>query len=254
MTHQLSAAIETDQRPPTNGALKTMTTLMRFTIGAVCLCMLTLGFSACAQKEDETMKAIREQLEKQNAPITDLVAVSFQKSADFNGENFPPYSHSFRAVRAVWSAKGTSEYENSRYTIQLYCLEGPVYASIGDKQQALRDTVKLCFEINDHPEPYSLKAPPVKTGTFPIGQLIPGKMFSNEVGKVVGVRLEVKEYTKDSNYPNKRTTTLFNKEAEGTLEITLSTVDKIAGKFDLRDSNLVITGNFDCLVTSFFMK
>lgn len=228
-------------------------TTIRFTITTICLCLLALAFSACATKEDETMKAIREEAERRNAPITDLVSVSFQQSDDVTAERLPPYSHSFRAVRAGWSAGASYDNEQFLYTTHIYCLEGPVYVSRDGQQQTIPDTVKLCFQVND-PAPYSLIAQPLHTGTFPIGQLIPGKMYSNEVDKVVSVRLEVKEYTKESNYPNNRTLSLLNQEAEGTLEITESTKERIAGKIDIKDSNLAIAGNFNCLVSSFFMK
>jgi hypothetical protein len=110
------------------------------------------------------------------------------------------------------------------------------------------DKIYLCFSIND-PTPYTLAPGPIHTGTFPIAKVVPavpGEKDSNYLDEVSGLQLELTEYNAGTEGPRVRKVELIRETAQGSIEITISDKDRLAGKFDVRDSIVSITGSFDC--------
>ncbi|HEV7396859.1 MAG TPA: hypothetical protein VGN86_10150 [Pyrinomonadaceae bacterium] len=127
------------------------------------------------------------------------------------------------------------------------CFDGN--AVLAEGGQSLNDTIYMCFTIHE-PPPTTPTSPPLQTGTFPVtthyvdakaGQAETYMLF--EVNTLV---LELTEATTTSEGPRERKVMMQNKTAQGTIEITFSDRDRLAGKIDVKDGNLSITGSFDC--------
>lgn len=231
--------------------------LIRSRLFALNFCLLVLALliacSSCTREktDEELLRDMQAEQDKSRRP-QELLTVSFQTSVVFTSEKPPPFSGQFDIVRAKWLAGATSDDSGYKYTAQQYCLEGRGVTLAEDGKtetftKTSRNSLSLCFSVND-PIPYTLVARLLHTGTFPIGQLISGKMYSDDLNKVTGIGVKIKEYYDGSNYPRDRNVDLNNLEAQGLVEITLSEKDRIAGKFDIKDNNLSISGSFNCIV------
>jgi hypothetical protein len=64
--------------------------------------------------------------------------------------------------------------------------------------------------------------------------------------EVNGLGLIVDEARSDSNQLRERNVQLLYEEGRGSIDVTVSEKDRLAGKIDVNDGNLIITGSFDC--------
>ena len=221
-----------------NGLTTLMLQSTRNSCCTLCLVLLIMTlFTACSSSQNNSSTP---------SPSKNLITVSFQKSFDL----FPPYSSVFEITDFHSSPGAVSSDSTYLYTTQKYCLNGkgvpqPEQTSAGSPTVSPRDTSIFCFSIND-PIPYELYAPPIHTGVFPIAKFPPGKAFTHELNKLTLVRLDLKEYYGAAQFPRARTVILENVNASGTIEITASEKDRLAGTININDNNLSVTGTFDC--------
>lgn len=170
-----------------------------------------------------------------------VVAVSFKEAFSNSNDVRSPFSAHFKISKGDWQPAAVTIDSTYSHLAQKYCLDG--------KTEALPDQPRysliLCFEINE-PVPYKMMADPLNPGTFPIGQLEPGKLYSMEMYKLTGVGLSVNE--EGSPPGDERRTHLINSEAQGSLQITASEKKRIAGKINVSDLNMSVVGEFDCPV------
>ena len=59
------------------------------------------------------------------------------------------------------------------------------------------------------------------------------------------LKLDLDEVDPSGHY-RRRNVELANATAEGSVEITVSNKERLAGNFDVNDTNLTITGTFHC--------
>jgi len=180
---------------------------------------------------------------KEFVPAKILVTVSFKKSTtDPNGQ-LPEFSSRFEMTKFTWHPSAASRDSDFLYTMQNTCLEGQ---SEAPGELTPRHKIELCFSIND-PSPYTLYPPPIHTGTFRIATTNPhavGRIGYN-LNVVDFLKLDLSEVDPSGQY-RRRHVELVNATAEGSVEITVSNKQRLAGNFDVNDTNLTITGTFNC--------
>jgi hypothetical protein len=164
-----------------------------------------------------------------------LIDVSWKKSPIANFEN---YSAQFRMRKASWEPS-YFDMGDVHHLEQRYCLQGDAVSGKNPWQM-----VDMCFAVNED-KPYKMmQDDPLEIGTYPIGQPVPGRMYSVEKNKLVVFRFVLYEKNPRSN--NILPMTLQYREAEGELKILSATMKSIAGEFHLNDSNISVEGAFDC--------
>lgn len=214
---------------------------MRNSAYGLCLVLLMIALlTACASSKNSATDSSSSQ---------SRITISFQKSIDFKAP-LPPYSSAFEITDYHSSPGGVSNETGYLYTDQKFCLKGtavpkPGQAETGSPSTPRRDTATFCFSINDY-VPYKLYPDPIHPGIFPIGRWPPGMLYNPTPNEVTFVRLELREYYGNAEIPRARSVGLFNNDASGTIEITTSEKNRLAGKIDINDGNLTVTGSFDC--------
>jgi hypothetical protein len=196
--------------------------------------VILTSLTACSKTEPQP---------KEFVPAKIFVTVSFKKSTtDPNGQ-LPEFSSRFEMTKFTWRPSAASRDSQFLYTTQTTCLEGE---SEAPGELTPRHKLELCFTIND-PSPYTLYPPPIHTGTFRIATTNPhalGRIGYN-LNVVDLLKLDLSEVDPSGHY-RRRNVELVNATAEGSVEITVSNKQRLAGNFDVNDTNLTITGTFNC--------
>src|SRR2546421_8955513 len=166
-----------------------------------------------------------------------VVTVTWQKAYSFAG-TVDDYSAQFKMVKASWQP-GWFEMGDVHFTEQNYCLLGD---AISDEKP--RHGIKVCFAVNED-KPYKLYPDdPLEPGTYPIGQQVPGYMYSIEKNKLVSFRLVV--FEEPPKPRNDVDVVLQTRKAFGELKIMSANMKSITGQFHVDDFNLSVDGPFDC--------
>ncbi|HXD31621.1 MAG TPA: hypothetical protein VN643_10915 [Pyrinomonadaceae bacterium] len=173
-----------------------------------------------------------------------LLRVSFVESTDKVGG---PFSSHFEFSYFTSHPAAAGSNNAYLYTRQFTCLDGRAALARGD--ESLNAKIYLCFTINDasHGSP---GAPRIHTGSFPVATRTVHETVDNPesfaLGEVNTVFAEVTVFDPNTNQSRVRKVVLLNESAEGSIDITVSQRDRLAGKFNIKDGNLTITGSFDC--------
>lgn len=88
-----------------------------------------------------------------------------------------------------------------------------------------------------------MRQSPIKPGSFPMGQLLPGTMICEEKDKIAGIRVKIRSVS--DYYGNEVVNELFERNAGGTVDIYASNEQFIKGKISLADAKLSIIGDFE---------
>jgi hypothetical protein len=193
---------------------------------SLCCCLLLLSvFTACSKKQPD--------------PV--LLNVSFRESENHQG---PPFSAGFKFKWANAFPGQVGGNNTHLYTMQRTCLDG---RSIAEDSEFGSAAIFLCFTIHDPPT--ANPASRIHTGTFPVFTQ-PEPSFREEpaayaLNEVSVVSLELTDHTNPGR-ERERKVLMLNQAAQGSIEITVSQKDRVAGKFNVNDGNLSITGAFDC--------
>lgn len=181
---------------------------------------------------------------KQKLTDQKVLNISFQQSAD---HHWPPFSSQFELTRFMSHPAAVGVNNEYMFTKQMTCFDGKAVLAEGD--QSLNSKIYLCFTINERPSTMP-SAQPLHTGTFPVTthyvDAKPGQAETYLLFEVNTLVLELTESITTSQEPRERKVMMQNQTAQGTIEITFSDKDRIAGKIDVKDGNLSITGAFDC--------
>ena len=183
-----------------------------------------------------------------------LLTVSFQKSKNTDSGWQSPFSSRFEAIDFEWYPAAAGSDNKYLYTRQQTCLHGNAVAPRGDVVPPPGQVgdpahkIFLCFSIND-PAAYTITPPPIHTGHFPIAKIIhvpldaPQPQYLDEVN---GVGIVLEEAYSPSNPLRERNVQLDYEAGQGWIDVTVSEKDRLAGKIEVHDTNLSITGSFDC--------
>ena len=204
----------------------------------ICACLLVVFLScACSSQKSDVKNG------NSNSPsLTDsanipkeLIAVSFTKA------DGTPFSSRFRINKVSWMPGAASTSSTYIHTEHRYCLTGR--SDVPDQEPS--HTLILCFAINED-APYKISADAVRPDIYLIGQMDPGKLYSSEKDKMTGLSVTVRKNTDELK--EEMNVQLKNRAAQGYLRLTTSEKKRVAGQFNIGDSNLTIVGSFDCWI------
>jgi hypothetical protein len=199
-----------------------------------CLLVIFLSCACSSQKSDVKNGNSNSPSLTDSASIPkELIAVSFTKA------DGTPFSSRFRISKASWMPGAASTGSSYTHTEHRYCLTGR--SEVPDQQPS--HSLSLCFSINED-VPYNLIAEPVRPDIYLIGQLESGRLSSKEKDKITGLGITVRKNTFELK--EEFNVQLKNIDGQGYLRITTSEKKRVAGQFNIGDSNITVVGSFDC--------